>query len=128
MQASKRQKMPMNMSQLSAQMQRCLDDCLECHQVCLETVMYCLSMGGMHANDAHIRMMLDCAEICQVSANTMMRGSQFSERLCGVCAEICLSCAEDCEKFGNDERMKTCAEACRRCAESCQMMTASMPS
>lgn len=128
MQGSQKQKMPVNTSQMSAQMQQCLDDCLKCHQTCLETVMYCLSMGGKHANDAHIRMMLDCAEICQASANMMMRNSEFSERLCGVCAEVCIRCAEDCEQFGDDERMKACAEACRRCAESCQTMTASMPS
>lgn len=111
---------------MSAHMQQCVDDCLECHSVCLETVNHCLEMGGKHAEPGHIRLMLDCAEICQTSANFMLRQSPMHGRTCGLCAEVCLACAEDCERFPDDPQMMACADACRQCALSCQEMAQTM--
>ncbi|HSH79114.1 MAG TPA: four-helix bundle copper-binding protein [Herpetosiphonaceae bacterium] len=106
----------------SQEMQQCIQNCTDCHRICLETVAYCLRMGGKHAEAAHIRLLLDCAEICQTSANFMIRGSDFHGRTCGVCAEVCEACAQDCEQMGDDAQMRACAEMCRRCAESCRHM------
>jgi hypothetical protein len=80
-------------------------------------------MGGKHAEAGHIRLMLDCAEICQTSANFMLRRSEVHGRTCGVCAEVCRRCAEDCERFSDDEQMTACAEMCRRCSSSCEEMS-----
>ena len=111
------------MSHVSQEMRSCINECLTCHAVCLETVQHCLQLGGKHAEASHIRVMLDCAEICQTSANFMLRGSDLHSRTCGVCAEACTRCAADCEQMGGDDQMmKQCADACRRCAESCQRM------
>lgn len=103
-------------------MQQCIENCLTCHRVCLQTVTHCLTMGGRHAEAAHIRLLLDCSEICQTSANFMLRHSAFHARTCGVCAEICQRCADDCARFGDDPLMQQCAQICRRCAESCHQM------
>ena len=102
--------------QMSAQTQECNRNGTECHQVCLGTAAYCLQMGGRHAEAAHIRMLLDCAQICATSADFMTRGSDLHSRVCGVCAEVCERCAEDCERFGDDAQMRRCAEVCRRLA------------
>jgi len=107
-------------------LQQCIQECLNCHSICLATVPYCLQKGGDHAEAAHIRLLLDCAEICQTSANFMLRGSDLHARTCGVCAEICERCAEACEQLGEDPPMQNCAAACRRCAESCRRMTVMM--
>ncbi|HEX2973768.1 MAG TPA: four-helix bundle copper-binding protein [Tepidisphaeraceae bacterium] len=107
---------------MSGQMQRCIDECSHCHAHCLSTVQYCLEQGGRHAEANHIRLMLDCAEICQTSANFMIRGSNLHTRTCAVCAEVCEQCAQDCDQFGDDQMMRSCAEACRSCAASCQEM------
>ena len=109
--------------QMSPEMQQCIQNCMECHRICLETVPHCLQMGGKHAEAVHIRLLLDCAEICQTSANFMIRGSDLHTRTCAVCAEVCERCAEDCERIGaGDEQMRRCAEMCRRCADSCRRM------
>jgi hypothetical protein len=79
-------------------------------------------MGGEHAKPGHIRLLLDCAEICETSANFMLRTSDLHHLTCGVCAEVCTRCAEDCERFVDDIMMQACAQACRHCAESCQEM------
>jgi hypothetical protein len=102
-------------------MQECIAECLKCHSICLSTVSHCLELGGVHADPAHIGLLLDCAEICQTSANFMLRGSERHQLACGLCAELCRACADDCEQMaGDDVAMRECAEECRRCAESCR--------
>lgn len=111
--------------EISGDMQQCITNCLNCHRMCEQTALHCLHMGGPHASPDHIRMMLDCAQICQTSADFMLRGSAFHHRTCGVCAEICESCAKDCERLANgDQQMQACADACRRCVETCSRMAA----
>ena len=103
-------------------LEQCIDNCQQCHEICLRTVSYCLRKGGRHAEASHIRVMLDCAEICETSANFMIRGSDLHRLTCGACAEVCERCAEDCERMADDETMRRCAETCRRCADSCNQM------
>ena len=104
------------------QMQSCIAACTTCHGVCLETIQQCLKIGGMQAESAHIRMLMDCAEICQTSEIFLLRGSDLHGYTCGVCSEVCQRCAEDRDRFGNDQMMQRCAEACRMCAQSCSEM------
>lgn len=103
-------------------MMHCIDACQTCHGVCMETVQHCLKMGGKHAEANHIRMLMDCAQICATSADFMLRGSDFHGMTCSVCAEVCERCAADCDRFGDDAMMKRCADACRMCAQSCREM------
>ena len=104
-------------------MQQCISNCLDCHAVCVTTISHCLQMGGKHAEPEHIGILQDCAQICATSADFMLRGSQFHQRTCGVCAVICVVCADDCEQVdANDAQMRACVEACRRCADSCRQM------
>ena len=110
---------------MADEVQKCIQSCTACHQVCLQAISHCLEKGGEHASPTHIRTLEDCAEICSVSANFMMRGSDLHPAICGACAEACLACADSCEKIADsDEMMKACANICRLCAESCQKMSA----
>ena len=106
-------------------MDECIRNCTECHTICVKTVTHCLGVGGKHADQAHIRMLLDCAQICATSADFMTRGSPLHRLTCGACAEICQQCADDCERMaGGDQQMLQCVEMCRRCAASCRDMAA----
>jgi len=109
---------------VSERMQECIDNCLQCHAACLETVIYSLQQGGGHAEENHIRLLLDCAEICQTSANFMLRNSPQHAITCAACAEICERCAVECERFPDDMQMSACARMCRKCADSCKEMAA----
>ena len=109
---------------VSERLQECIDNCNNCHAACLETVEYSLEKGGEHATEAHIRLLLDCAEICQTSANFMLRMSPLHAVICAACAEVCEQCARDCERFPDDRQMAACARMCRKCAESCKEMAA----
>lgn len=106
----------------STGMQQCIEICQSCHSTCLHCIQHCLKKGGKHAAADHIRLMADCVQICQVSADFMLRGSPLHMRTCGVCAIVCDECAKDCERIADDDMMKKCADTCRRCAESCRKM------
>lgn len=101
----------------------CIAECEKARRACVETARHCLEKGGPHANAAHVRLLLDCAEICQTTANFMLRGSAVHATVCGTCAEICERCAESCEAFPEDSTMATCAQTCRTCAKSCRAMS-----
>jgi hypothetical protein len=106
-------------------MEQCIQNCLDCHRICLELVTHCLQLGGKHAEASHIRLLLDCAQVCATSADFMIRGSDLHGHTCGACAEVCARCAEDCQRMAEgDELMLRCAEVCRRCAQSCRQMAA----
>ena len=106
------------------EMDACIEACLQCHVVCTMTAQYCLTQGGAHAEVSNVGLLLDCAEICQTSANFMMRGSPYHTLTCGVCAEICRECAAACRNFADDENMAHCAEVCEECAAACEEMVA----
>ncbi len=101
---------------LNQDMQECVDNCLNCHSVCLAMAsQHRLERGGEHVEPQHFRLMLACAEICRSAAAVMMIGTDMHARLCALCADICDECARSCEQLGDMER---CVEACRRCAEA----------
>jgi hypothetical protein len=110
------------MSHQPADLKHCIEMCHECHDICLQTVQHCLEKGGRHAEAPHIRLLLDCIDICQTSEDFMLRGSDLHALTCGVCSEVCTRCAEECERMGDDPMMRKCAAACQRCAESCAEM------
>ena len=105
------------------EMTQCIQLCQDCHTLCIRMIGHCLRLGGRHAAPDHIRLLMDCAQICTTTADYMARGSSFHDRTCSLCSEICRLCAESCEQLrGDDQLIKQCAEMCRRCAESCERM------
>lgn len=104
---------------LSDEMQACIENCMSCHQICVVTLSHCIEKGGRHAEAAHLKSLIDCAQICTTSADFMSRNSYIHPLVCGACAEACLTCAQSCELFAEDN---ACAEMCRRCADSCKQM------
>lgn len=108
--------------QLTTAMQQCIEDCIQCHTVCMATVHYCLKKGGNYAQVSAISQLLDCAEICETSANFMLRASVAHASICHACAIICERCATACEALGNDEALRACVDACRKCTGCCKQI------
>jgi hypothetical protein len=97
--------------------------CWECRTTCLDTLFnYCLDKSGQHAAPDHVRIMTDCIDICQLSADLMRRNSVWHGTVCRACADICEACAESCAGM-DDDRMQTCADICERCADMCRSMS-----
>lgn len=107
------------MQPYSAQIEDCMVKLLRCHNICLGMAMtHCLEKGGEHARPQHLRLMLDCADICAVTADFLARKSQFHTQSCAFCADICDTCAADCAQIG---QMEESEEACRAAAEACRI-------
>ena len=100
----------------------CIAECEKSNRACLEAARYSLDKGGAHATPAHVRLLLDCAELCQLTANFMLRGSAVHTVACGACADVCERCADSCASFGGDAVLSACADTCRTCAKSCREM------
>lgn len=105
----------------------CIDTCLACHQLCLETLTHSLREGGELALPEHIRVLADCAQLCQTNADFMIRGSDLHGYTCGACAVVCDACAESCGGFPGDSQLDECAALCRRCAQACRAMEGYRP-
>jgi len=103
----------------------CIEECLNCHVSCTMTVQHCLASGGELADVNLVGVLLDCAELCQTTANFMLRGSPYHALTCAACAELCRLCEEVCRADGDsDEQLTHCAEVCATCAELCETMVA----
>jgi hypothetical protein len=104
-------------------MKECLRLCSECAEICEDTLVnVCLAEGGKHTEENHIRLMMDCIQICQVAAGFMRRESEFHMAVCAACAEVCDRCGQSCKSVGGTA-MKECADICRRCASACHAMS-----
>lgn len=103
------------------EVRECLRDSLDCYQTCTETIARCLITGGKHAAYEHLNLLMDCAKICNTNADFIIRNSPYYPQTCGITADICDECADNCDRFDEDF-MKECSAVCRRCAESCREM------
>lgn len=108
--------------QLSQEVHQCIKYCLDCYQICSQTLLKCLNLGGKHAKTEHVNLLMDCAKMCSINADFMLRNSAYFPQTCGLTADICDECSDVCDRF-DDDFMKECASVSRRCAESCREMT-----
>lgn len=112
-----------------SEMQQCIQHCLHCYQTCLESITFGLRKGGAFAATENIQMLQDCAEVCLLSANFMIRDSNLHGRTCALCEQACQRCADMCERADSqepeDSQIKSCATMCRQCATSCGLMASS---
>jgi hypothetical protein len=103
---------------------QCIQDCLACYQECTSCLPHCLSLGGKHVEQKHLTLMMECAQMCEMSATIMQLKGDFAYEQCQLCAKVCDACAESCLRIDpKDAIMKRCADMCRRCAQSCRSMT-----
>ena len=104
-------------------MEQCIDNCTNCHRICLETAArHFRGERSPRLDESLVRLLLDCAEICRTSADFMIRGSELHPHTCRACAAVCARCADECDRMGEDPYMAACSEICRRCALSCADM------
>jgi len=90
-----------------------------CAAECNHCTTACLDEGDVKMLTRCIKLDIDCADICQITASFVARGSEHAIHLMKECAEICEACAEECERHAHMEHCRKCAAACRYCAEAC---------
>lgn len=102
----------------------CLEACLSCAQVCRSCADACVAEAKGDMLTPCIRRNMDCAAICDATAQVLSRTSQPDWRvvtaLLQACAAACGSCATECERHAQMmEHCRVCAEACRECEQAC---------
>jgi hypothetical protein len=102
----------------------CIDACLACMAACNHCASSCLQEKDADQLSYCVRLDMECAAICRASAELMTYGSQHANAICQICGELCLQCAEECEKHEHMDHCRQCALACRHCAEECLAMAA----
>ena len=104
----------------AAGLQTSIQACLECYSACVKTEAHCLSKAAEYVKEERLRTLRDCASICRVTADFMLRDSPRHGLLRGVCAKIAGQCAVDCREFKDDGQMRACAELCDAAERSCR--------
>lgn len=105
------------------EMERCIDQCLEVVKLASRCADDCLKSDQVASMRQCIGLCLDAAGVAGLCAEMMSADSRFATRMCGLCADVCSECAEECRAHEGSS-MNECAEACVRCAESCRAMAA----
>jgi hypothetical protein len=103
--------------------QSCIDACSACAVECYHCASACLEEQDVKMLARCIGLENECAAICLLAVQAMAGGSEFADKICRLCAEICTACAVECEKHAHMEHCKKCAEACRKCAAACSNMS-----
>lgn len=97
--------------------------CGDCHDTCVETLGHCLVQGGTHASQGRIRALADCKQVCDLTRDTLLRGSDLYARAVELCAEACTRCADACRDLAADDpMMDRCVDTCVCCAEACSAL------
>lgn len=95
---------------------------IACEEACRSCAEACLSEKDIDMLRTCIRIDLECAEICALTARLVLTGSRFSGSAFGLCAGACEACSQECAEHSLMDHCRKCSEACRICAEACRAM------
>jgi len=97
------------MEGMAMSMTDCIDDCVASHRMCLETATWLTKRGGASATASLIAMLNDCAELCQASANSMLREYPPATLLSPTRADALERCAPECRTHVEAAPMTPCS-------------------
>ncbi len=102
-----------------------IDAINDCAQACIADTDADLSEQHLTEMVRCIRLCLDCADICTVTAKVTSRPADYAANvtkpLLEACVAICGSCGDECERHARmHDHCRVCAQACRRCEQACR--------
>lgn len=106
-----------------------LRDCIEACGDCLRVLRSYARNGaragpGSRRERAMWRLMLDCAEVCEATANLLRADLACPPQRIEACRKLCAECAAACDATAPSGPIGACAAACRRCAQACMAVSA----
>ena len=109
----------------AALLSRVIDTLTECATTCTQCADACLGEDDPSAMTRCIRLDLDCADICTVTARVLSRQTEYVAEITRTqleaCVAACRACGDECRSHGDHmEHCKVCAESCQRCEEACR--------
>ena len=103
--------------------QVCINACLHCAALCNHCALSCTTEEDIKMMARCIQLDMECAAICYATANLMSLDSEKAIAICGICADVCEACANECRLHDN-EYCRQCANACTACAAECKNIAA----
>ena len=76
----------------------CIDACNTCVVACNHCAAACLREPNVQMMARCIALDMDCSQICALAVAAMARGSDHAKTICGVFADICQACGDECAK------------------------------
>jgi hypothetical protein len=93
----------------------CARRCFDCAGACWQSVAQLLD--NEEPLPDRLLVIIDCAELCEIAAHSLMRGSPEAPRLAVLTGELCALTARVAE---GEPALAGCVEAALRCARSCK--------
>ncbi|MFN7141552.1 MAG: four-helix bundle copper-binding protein [Limisphaerales bacterium] len=101
----------------------------ECIDVCVQAQLEAeqcaaISLAGEEVTDLRrcIQLCRDTANVCALAVHFLAHNSDFAQKVCELCVEICVACRDECAKH-EFEHCQRCADLCHRAAEKCEKLT-----
>jgi hypothetical protein len=80
---------------------------------CHAAFAYCATEVAEVRDLGDLLCLADCAQICTIAAEFIMRGSTYCDLIRDVCFQMCTDAAQTCEAYPNDEVLSACADVLR---------------
>lgn len=97
-------------------------DCMEAHISCVELETRARTMDDLRVDDALLRVIRECADMCRLTADAALYDSESRGALAKACVDVARRCAEDCARFRGNVEMQRCADVCARAVLACQRL------
>jgi hypothetical protein len=105
----------------SSSTRECLRALRACQDQCLMAAStHLLEQAHASYRPQHLRLMMDCAAACAFAADLITHKSQFHTRACALAADICTTCAKDCEPYSD---LAQCCALCREASASAMALS-----
>ncbi len=91
-------------------------DCQTCCKYCFNA---CLEETDIAMMRVCIRLSVECAEVCELTASSLAFAGNFTADCLAVCIRTCEMCAEACRQH-RCLHCYECAKTCSECAEACR--------
>jgi hypothetical protein len=101
--------------------QKFINDFTRCAEACYECFNACLNEQDISTRKNCIKLLIECAKMCETTALIMSMDGKFVKRQSELCAEVCDVCSQEYALF-EDEHCQKCAQECRTCADACREM------
>lgn len=103
---------------------KCISACKECAAACLRSAIACMQENDSDAMLNCIADDLDCAEMCILTIQAMLRGGKNLNAYYRMCADICQNMSlESADR--ELELCQFCADMRARCADACREVSIS---
>jgi hypothetical protein len=93
----------------------------DCSSMCNKMCDVLLNRQDVHQRRHQLKLLADCASICELCAKFVAGNSLLMKSICEYCAYVCEVCGNECLKHP-DQESQMCGQMCLNCARECRSL------